>query len=183
MGPSTEDPVLSPLNSLGLFQEDMEETSSMSGLAPDLSGESSGDPVCAGSGKRVLREESCQGASSQAVGAPGASPEATAHPVVLGLQTVGQNRNLVPSSRLRRQLPTEPAQWRAQGRDWFPCTGAVLSLAQTHRGRPQTTSTPFQCSWASLVAQLIKNLPSKAGNVGLIPGQGTKIPHAMGHPG
>ena len=56
VGPSTEDPVLSPLNSLGLFQEDMEETSSMSGLAPDLSGESSGDPVCAGSGKRVLRD-------------------------------------------------------------------------------------------------------------------------------
>ena len=25
-------------------------------------------------------------------------------------------------------------------RDWFPCAGAVLSLAQTHRGRPQTTS-------------------------------------------
>ena len=26
-------------------------------------------------------------------------------------------------------------------RDWFPCAGAVRSLAQTHRGRPQTTST------------------------------------------
>ena len=26
-------------------------------------------------------------------------------------------------------------------RDWFPFAGAVLSLAQTHRGRPQTTST------------------------------------------
>ena len=26
-------------------------------------------------------------------------------------------------------------------RDWFPCAGAVLSRAQTHRGRPQTTST------------------------------------------
>ena len=26
-------------------------------------------------------------------------------------------------------------------RDWFPCAWAVLSLAQTHRGRPQTTST------------------------------------------
>ena len=24
-------------------------------------------------------------------------------------------------------------------RDWFPCAGAVLSLAQTHRGRPQTS--------------------------------------------
>ncbi|XP_068824606.1 SPOC domain-containing protein 1 [Capricornis sumatraensis] len=114
VGPSMEDPVLSPLNSLGLSQEDMEETSSMSGLAPDLSGESSGDPVCAGSGKRVLREESCQGASSQAVGAPGGSPEATAHPVVLGLQAVGQSWNLVPSPRLCCRLPTEPAQGRAQ---------------------------------------------------------------------
>ncbi|KAJ1065267.1 hypothetical protein K5549_006076 [Capra hircus] len=114
VGPSTEDPVLSPLNSLGLFQEDMEETSSMSGLAPDLSGESSGDPVCAGSGKRVLREESCQDASSQAVGAPGGIPEATAHPVVLGQQAVGQSWNLVPSPRLCCHLPTEPAQGRAQ---------------------------------------------------------------------
>ena len=26
-------------------------------------------------------------------------------------------------------------------RDWIPCAGAVLSLAQRHRGRPQTTST------------------------------------------
>uniref|UniRef100_A0A452FMW2 SPOC domain-containing protein 1 n=1 Tax=Capra hircus TaxID=9925 RepID=A0A452FMW2_CAPHI len=114
VGPSTEDPVLSPLNSLGLFQEDMEETSSMSGLAPDLSGESSGDPVCAGSGKRVLREESCQDASSQAVGAPGGIPEATAHPVVLRQQAVGQSWNLVPSPRLCCHLPTEPAQGRAQ---------------------------------------------------------------------
>ena len=30
---------------------------------------------------------------------------------------------------------------RVGHRDWFPCAGAVLSLAQTHRGRPQTTST------------------------------------------
>ena len=30
-------------------------------------------------------------------------------------------------------------QWK---RD--PCAGAVLSLAQTHRGRPQTTSTPLR---------------------------------------
>ena len=26
-----------------------------------------------------------------------------------------------------------------------------------------------------------KNLPSKAGDVGLIPGQRTKVPHALGH--
>ena len=27
---------------------------------------------------------------------------------------------------------------------------------------------------------MVKNLPSNAGDIGLIPGQGTKIPHAMG---
>ena len=27
---------------------------------------------------------------------------------------------------------------------------------------------------------VVKNLPSNAGDVGLIPGQGTKIPHAVG---
>ena len=26
-------------------------------------------------------------------------------------------------------------------RDWFPCAGAVLSLAQTHRGRPHVNYT------------------------------------------
>ena len=36
------------------------------------------------------------------------------------------------------------------GRDWFPCAGAVLSLAQTQRGRPQTTSTPEVGAWELL---------------------------------
>ena len=34
-------------------------------------------------------------------------------------------------------------------RDWFSCAGAVLSLAQTHRGRPQTTSTGLY-AWGEL---------------------------------
>ena len=29
-------------------------------------------------------------------------------------------------------------------RDWFPCVGAVLSLAQTHRGGPQTMTALCQ---------------------------------------
>ena len=29
---------------------------------------------------------------------------------------------------------------------------------------------------------VLKNLPSNAGGMGTIPGQGTKIPHAMGQP-
>ena len=39
-------------------------------------------------------------------------------------------------------------------RDWFPCAGAVLSLAQTHRGGPQTTSTPAnqKCSEGTSLA-------------------------------
>ena len=45
-------------------------------------------------------------------------------------------------------MGVDPARDRAQStarssllRGWFPCARAVLSLAQTHRGRPQTTST------------------------------------------
>lgn len=113
-GSSTEDPVLSLHNSCGLFQEDMEETSSMVGLAPDLPGGSSGAPVWVGSRKRVLREEAQQGASSQVVGAPGTSLEAKAHLVVLGLQAMGESQDSVPGPRLHIQLPTVPAHRRAQ---------------------------------------------------------------------
>ena len=35
-------------------------------------------------------------------------------------------------------------------------------------------------SWDFPGGPVVKNLPSSAGDVGLIPGQGTKIPHAMG---
>ena len=48
-------------------------------------------------------------------------------------------------------------------RDWFPCAGAVLSLAQTHRGRPQTTSwQPFRKSgnlclvWTTVYAKVLR---------------------------
>ena len=37
-------------------------------------------------------------------------------------------------------------------RDWFPCAGAVLSLAQTHRGRPHAALTPkLICTAKSLL--------------------------------
>ncbi|XP_036690811.1 SPOC domain-containing protein 1 isoform X2 [Balaenoptera musculus] len=110
-GSSTEDPVLSLHNSCGPFQEDMEETSSVVGLAPDLPGESSGAPVWVGSRKRVLREEAHQDASSQVVGAPGTSLQAE---VVLGLQAMGESQDSVPGPRLHIQPPTVPAHGRAQ---------------------------------------------------------------------
>ena len=36
----------------------------------------------------------------------------------------------------------------------------------------------YVCSWDFFGRPVVKNLPSIAGDVGLIPGQGTKIPHA-----
>lgn len=122
-GSSAEDPVLSPRDSCGLFQEDVEETGSQSGLAPHLSGGSSGAPVWAGSRKRVHPEEALQGASCQAVGAPGASVEAKARLVVPALQAVGQRQDLLPGPRLHIQLPTMPAQGRAQ-----TCKRLLVSL-------------------------------------------------------
>nr|XP_023490297.1 SPOC domain-containing protein 1 isoform X2 [Equus caballus] len=86
-GSSTEDPVLSPRHSCGLSQKDVQETSSMSGLAADMPGASSGAQAWAGRRKRVLREEACRGARS---------------------------RDLVHSPGCHIQLPTVPAQKRAQ---------------------------------------------------------------------
>ena len=36
------------------------------------------------------------------------------------------------------------------------------------------------CPWDFRRGPVVKNLPCNAGDVGLIPGQGTKIPHAVG---
>lgn len=86
-GSSTEDPVISPQHSCGLSQKDVQETSSMSGLAPDMPGASSGAQAWAGRRKRVLREEACRGARSW---------------------------DLVHSPGCHIQLPTVPAQKTAQ---------------------------------------------------------------------
>ena len=42
---------------------------------------------------------------------------------------------------------------------------------------------PLQCSWTSLVAQIVKNLPTgNAGNVGSIPGLGRFLEEGKGYP-
>ena len=49
-----------------------------------------------------------------------------------------------------------PPKWEDETsllRDWFPCAGAVLSLAQTHRGGPQTTSTDTRLGEVSSALQ------------------------------
>ena len=41
---------------------------------------------------------------------------------------------------------------------------------------------PLQCSWASLVAQLVKNLPAMLGDLSLIPGLGRSPREGKGYP-
>ncbi|XP_035954610.1 SPOC domain-containing protein 1 isoform X2 [Halichoerus grypus] len=113
-GSSTEDPALSPRRGGGLFQEDVEEASSVSGLTPHVPGASPGARVRAGSRKRVLREETHRGTGSQAGGAPGARLEAEAHSMALELQAVGQSQDLVPGPQLHFQQPIVPAQGKAR---------------------------------------------------------------------
>ncbi|XP_027438505.2 SPOC domain-containing protein 1 isoform X2 [Zalophus californianus] len=113
-GSSTEDPALSPCGGVGLFQEDVEEASSVSGLTPHVPGVSPGARVRAGSRKRVLREETHQGTCSQAGGVPGVRLEAEAHSMALELQAVGQSQDLVPGPQLHFQQPMVPAQGKAR---------------------------------------------------------------------
>ncbi|XP_032159442.1 SPOC domain-containing protein 1 isoform X2 [Mustela erminea] len=107
---SPEDPALSPRCIAALFQDDVEEASSGSGLTPHRPGASSGARVWAGSRKRVLREETRRGTRSQAGGAPGAGLEAEAHLMTLELQGKGRSQELVPGPQLLSQPPRVSAQ-------------------------------------------------------------------------
>ena len=72
--------------------------------------------------------------------------------LILGLGRSPGEGNGSPLQYSCLRNPMDRGAWRATVhgvalarssllRDWFPCAGAVLSLAQAHRGRPQTTST------------------------------------------
>lgn len=112
-GSCTEDPVLSPQRSCRLFQEDMKEASSGSGLAPHPPKAGSGARVWAGRRKRVLRKAANGSASSKTGSAPGASLEEEAHLVVLELQALGQSQISVPDPKLHVCMPTVPPQGKA----------------------------------------------------------------------
>ena len=45
-------------------------------------------------------------------------------------------------------------------------------IPEWRRSAGEGIGYPLQYSWASLVAQLVKNLPANVGNLGLIPGWG-----------
>ncbi|VFV40856.1 spocd1 protein [Lynx pardinus] len=137
-GSSTEDPAVS-LNSRGLFQEDVEEASSMSGPRPRVSGVNSGAHVWAGSRKRVLRGRTHRGAGSQAGGAPGASLEAEAHLMVLELRAMRQSQGLVPVPGPHFQLPIVPAQGRTRASKRLQVSLHDI-LAESRPGNPHGTS-------------------------------------------
>ena len=97
------------------------------------------NPGSARWGRRGCWEGYRQGHSS-----PGAGKK---WPPTPGIQVPGRPSSwALPSPPDRDRRGDSPA-WYGRGsrpsrrRDWIPCAGAVLSLAQTHRGRPQTTST------------------------------------------
>lgn len=137
-GSSTEDPAVS-LNSRGLFQEDVEEASSMSGPRPHVPGVNSGAHVWAGSRERVLRGRTHRGAGSQAGGAPGASLEAEARLMVLELRAMRQSQGLVPVPGLHFQLPVVPAQGRTRASKRLQVSLHDI-LAESRPGNPHGTS-------------------------------------------
>ena len=57
--------------------------------------------------------------------------------------------------------------------------GDPSSIPGSGRSAGEGIGYPLQYSWASLVAQLIKNLPAIAGDLGLIPGLARS--HRGGH--
>jgi len=61
----------------------------------------------------------------------------------------------------------------------FPCEETIWGQRQT-RGFFKATKKCQSRSGTSLVGPVVKNLPSNAGDVGSIPGQGIKTPHGKG---
>ena len=49
------------------------------------------------------------------------------------------------------------------------------SIPESGRYAREGIGYPFQYSWASLVAQLVKNLPANAGDLGMIPALGRSL--------
>ena len=56
------------------------------------------------------------------------------------------------------------------------------SFAGLGRATGEGIGYSLQYSWASLVAQLVKNLPRSAGDLGLIPGLGRSPGEGKGYP-
>ena len=60
--------------------------------------------------------------------------------------------------------------------------GDPSSIPGLGRSAGEGTGYPLQYSWASLVAQLVKNLPSNVGDLGSIPGLGRSPGEGKGYP-
>ena len=60
--------------------------------------------------------------------------------------------------------------------------GDPNSIPESGRSAEEGIGYPLQYSWASLVAQLVENLPCNAGDLGLIPGLGRCPGEGKGYP-
>ena len=68
------------------------------------------------------------------------------------------------------------------GRESVCNTGDPSSIPGLGRSTGERIGYPLQYSWASLVAQLVKNLPADAGDLGSIPGLERSPGERKGYP-
>ena len=64
----------------------------------------------------------------------------------------------------------------------FTNAGDPGSIPRSGRSTEEGISYPLQYSWASLMAQLVKNLSANTGDLGLIPGLGRSPGEEEGYP-
>ena len=70
----------------------------------------------------------------------------------------------------------EPLEHSSVDKESACNAGDSSSIPGSGRSPGEGIGYPLQDSWASLVAQLVKNLPENVGDLGSIPGLGRKIP-------
>ena len=71
---------------------------------------------------------------------------------------------------------------RSLGKESVCNAGDPSSIPRSGRSAGEGIGYPLQCSWASLVAQLVKNLPTMWETMGLIPGLWRSPGEGKGYP-
>ena len=71
---------------------------------------------------------------------------------------------------------------RLAGKESAYNAGDLHLIPGSGRSAGKGIGYPLQCSWASLVAQLVKNPPAIAGDLGLIPRLGRSPAEGKGYP-
>ena len=95
------------------------------------------------------------------------------------IQTLGKQALTLDAET--QPSPSEKGCACRRGRNYCAHFWPMIYIPNSNFGHSQVH--PFSrenTSWDFPDDPVAKNLPSNAGDMGLIPGQGTKIPHAMG---